>query len=128
MQSLFARRVEPDRHSWIGEARAISHEENQSIGCGTESVAGVPCEPPDEGKQANGCRDDSSRMFPHALGTTRPSLRAHTVPKTSTPSSSSIVGALTVVGMTESPHSVPDSITIPCSAMSGPPIRQLGPM
>src|ERR1700730_8460661 len=86
MQAFFARRIEPDGDLRIGEAAVVRHQEYQSISSSTKMVVCARDQPCGQGQRAKSCRNDSDRPFLHPLGTTCPSVRAHTEPKTVTPS------------------------------------------
>ena len=116
VKALFTARVEPDGDAGIGKACSVGDEKNNAICPGTELVVGIPRKERGQNEQSYGDGDENAPAFRHGVGTTRPSFRAHSVPKTRTPSSSSMVGAATVVGLMAEPQCVPDSITIPRSA------------
>ena len=99
------------------------------ITLGTRWIAAAappPYESNQRGHKKHHKNSDNCALL-HLLGTTRPSFLAQSVPNTWAPSSSSMVSALTVVGIRAVPHSVPDSIAISCSARIGPPMRQRRP-
>src|SRR5271169_4927229 len=93
VKPLFAAGIEPNRDSGIGKICAIRHQQQQAIGSGTRRIVSYPGAGDDgQDKQATE-RDDGSAVL-HSSVTTCPDSRAHKVPNTTTPSSTSMSGAL----------------------------------
>src|SRR4029077_15241097 len=128
MYALFVPGIEPNRNPRVGKAGTVRHQKYQSIDSSPKMVSRTQNQPCGQGQETKTGYDDTGRPFLHPWGTTCPSVRAHIVPKTVTPSAISMVGALTVVGAQSEPHRVPVSIAIPRSAITGPETRQSGPM
>src|SRR5580698_5696203 len=109
MEAFFAASIEPHCYFWIGETGAIGHEQKKTVSRGAKPVMGRPRRkrPSDQDDEDDAARRDESSVAFHRLAITSPCSRAHKVPNTLTPSSTSICGALTVVGYSSVPHRVP---------------------
>src|ERR1700719_4662320 len=119
MQSFFAAGVQPHRDFRIGKTDAIGHQQKQAVGGGVKAVAGRPG-PGDQSQENGATGGDDGTATIHSLATTWPHSRAHKVPNTTTPSSTSIRGALTVVGCPRVPQRAPVAIANSRSATTGP--------
>src|ERR1700722_20120927 len=109
MQAFLAPGIQPHAYLGIGETCAIGHEQHETVGSRAKPVARRPGRkrPSDQDQENNAANRDEGSVTLHVLANTCPCSRAHKVPNTTTPSSTSISGALTVVGYSAVPQRVP---------------------
>src|SRR5271166_1049687 len=119
VKSFFAACVQPHGHFGIGEADAVGHEQEQAVGSRAKAVVCRP-RPCDQNHKNHDADCDHDTAAGHRLITTSPCSRAHKVPNTTAPSSTSIRGALTVVGCSRVPHRTPAPMESSRSATTGP--------